>query len=201
MFAIFNGSRRSLAQDPERSAFIQVDVQFLPYLHMFKGAELSVLMALALRMNEDGWCWPSLETLVKDTGYNRRTILRALDSLTQKKIKGRRVLLRAQLRNPDGTFSTNCYLLFPSEEEVEKYDGKVLTSLPTTECTKYALGDGQPSAHFTAAVKCHPNNNHIIRNNNHRRRRRKRGGGQRKRPSSGEEGGNSGKAGRAGGIS
>jgi hypothetical protein len=168
MFAIFNGSRRSLAQDPERSAFIQVDVQFLPYLHMFKGAELAVLMALALRMNEDGWCWPSIETLEKDTGYTRITIFKALESLTKKKVKGRRVLLRARLRSPDGTFSTNCYLLFPSEEEVAEYDEKELPAPPSTKYKKVILGGGEPSITFSNLEKVNPNNNHSTRNNNHK---------------------------------
>jgi hypothetical protein len=119
-----------------------IDVQFLQHLHEFKGAELAVLMALALRMNEDGWCWPSLETLVKDTGYSRITIFKALESLTKRRVKGRRVLLRARLRNPDGTFSTNCYLLFPSEEEVAEYEEKELSTLPSSKYKRVIPGEG-----------------------------------------------------------
>jgi|GEM_PF-4717318 len=163
MFSVFNGRKRSLFEEPHHSVFIQVDVQLLKHLHRFKGATLAVLMALALRMNEHGWCWPSIEQLQRDTGYSRNAIFHALKELCEMRIEGRRVLLRAQLREPDGTFASNCYLLFPTDEEVEMYDGKELLS---TEYHFLVLGTRSPSTTFTDSVKVNPNNNHNNINHN-----------------------------------
>ena len=166
LISIFNGHQRALGEESAETGhrvFIQIDVRFLEALHQFHGAALSVLMALALRSNERGWSWPSIETLQNDTGLSRNSIFRALEYLCSQRVNGRRVLLRARLRNPDGTLGTNCYLLFPTPAEEEEYNNAVLLEYPEDAPTKYqkvVLGNHVPSTTFTNVVKLHPNNNH-----------------------------------------
>jgi hypothetical protein len=168
LISIFNGHQRALGEESAETGhrvFIQIDVRFLEALHQFHGAALSVLMALALRSNERGWSWPSIETLQNDTGLSRNSIFRALEYLCSQRINGRRVLLRARLRNPDGTLGTNCYLLFPTPAEEEEYNNAVLLEYPEDAPTKYqkvVLGNHVPSTTFTNVVKLHPNNNHDL---------------------------------------
>jgi len=168
LISIFNGHQRALGEESAgtgQRVFIQIDVRFLEALHQFHGAALSVLMALALRSNERGWSWPSIETLQNDTGLSRNSIFRALEYLCSQRVNGRRVLLRARLRNPDGTLGTNCYLLFPTPTEEEEYNNAVLLEYPEDAPTKYqkvVLGNHVPSTTFTNVVKLHPNNNHDL---------------------------------------
>jgi len=167
LISIFNGHQRALGEESAETGhrvFIQIDVRFLEALHQFHGAALSVLMALALRSNQDGWSWPSIETLQRDTGLSRNSIFRALDYLCSQRVNGRRVLLRARLRNPDGTLGTNCYLLFPTPAEEEEFSDAELVEYPIdappTKYQKVVLGNHVPSTTFTNVVKLHPNNNH-----------------------------------------
>ncbi len=169
LISIFNGRQRVLGDDFGETGprvFIQIDVRFLEALHQFHGAALSVLMALALRSNEHGWSWPSIETLQRDTGLSRNSVFRALDYLCSQRINGQRVLLRARLRNPDGTLGTNCYLLFPTLAEEEEYSEAELVEYPMdappTKYPKVVLGNHVPSTTFTNVVKLHPNNNHDL---------------------------------------
>lgn len=49
-----------------------------PYLHEFReGARLSVLVSLMLRANIRMRCWPSMETIARDTGYAIATVSEA----------------------------------------------------------------------------------------------------------------------------
>lgn len=45
------------------------------------GSMKSVFIALALRVNEDNKCWPSIPTICEDTGLGRKAIWRATDEL------------------------------------------------------------------------------------------------------------------------
>lgn len=121
MFSIFNGRSRTLGGE-KSEVFLQASVDFRDYLHLFKGAKLSVFMAIALHINEGGWAYPSYKKLHQETGYNETTIKKALGELCDLEIEGHRVLLRYQPTGKDGTFESNQYLLFPSAEEVEKYE-------------------------------------------------------------------------------
>lgn len=122
MFSIFNGRTRTLGGE-KSEVFLQASVDFRDYLHLFKGARLAVFMAISLHTNEAGWAYPSYEKLQRETGYGRDTIARALSDLCELEIEGHRVLLRYQPTSSDGTFQSNQYLIFPSTEEVAKYEG------------------------------------------------------------------------------
>ncbi len=121
MITIFNGRRRTLGGG-ESSVWAQIDVSFREHLADFKGARLGVFLAIALHANEEGWAWPSYKTLEAETGYEVHTIIRALGDLCRLRINGRRILLHYQSIRPDGTFDSNRYLIFPSEEEVRLYE-------------------------------------------------------------------------------
>ncbi len=122
MIQIFNGRSRGLGLDGQGAVYLQVSVTLRQHLHHFKGARLSVFMAIALHSNADGWAWPSMAVLKAETGYNIQTISQALSDLCAVCINGQRVLLAVQDRAPHGTFATNRYLLFPSAAEVEQYE-------------------------------------------------------------------------------
>jgi hypothetical protein len=98
-------------------------VDFRDYLHLFKGARLGVFLAIALHANDEGWAWPSYGLLAKEAGYNKDTVRLALADLCEMKIDGHRLLLRYQPQPEGGQFTSNRYLLFPSAQEVEEYEG------------------------------------------------------------------------------
>ena len=128
MISFFNGRTRTLGGETAE-VFAKVDVTFRDYLHLLKGAHLGVFLAIALHGNEDGWAWPSYSTLVRETGYSDDTIRRALSHLCSLEIEGHRVLLRYQPQAREGTFQSNRYLLFPSRDEVARYEGQGVAHL------------------------------------------------------------------------
>lgn len=123
MFSIFNGQSRSLGGQ-QSAIFARVDVDFRQYLEFFKGAKLHVFMAICLHANEDGWAWPSYDTLGRETGYGRDTIASALSDLCDLTIEGHRVLLRFQPVGDGGKYQSNRYLIFPSAAECASYEHK-----------------------------------------------------------------------------
>jgi hypothetical protein len=121
MIQIFNGRSRALGLQAQDAVYLQVSVTLRQHLHHFKGARLGVFLAIALHSNAEGWAWPSLAMLRSETGYNVQTISQALSDLCALTIDGQRVLLAVQDRAAHGTFATNRYLLFPSDEDVARY--------------------------------------------------------------------------------
>ena len=129
MITIFNGRKRVLGEGEAPSVYAQIDLEMREHLHLLKGARLAVLLAIALHADEDGWAWPSYKTLMRETGYGLNTIKKALADLCELRINGRRVLLRYQPTGAGGRFESNRYLIFPSPEEVERYEGAGITHL------------------------------------------------------------------------
>lgn len=124
MISIFNGRKRSLGGESSE-IYAQVGVKFRDYLHYLKGAKLHVFLAICLHANENGWAWPSVKLLEKETGYSGGTINDALNELCEIEINEERLLLRFQPKSKeDGKFHSNHYLIFPSPEEVEEYRNK-----------------------------------------------------------------------------
>src|ERR671928_371329 len=124
MIQIFNGRSHTLGQEAQSAVYLQVSVRLREHLHHFKGARLGVFLAIALHSNAEGWAWPSLAMLRSETGYNVQTISQALSDLCALTIDGERVLLAVQDRATSGTFATNRYLLFPSDEDIARYAGE-----------------------------------------------------------------------------
>ncbi|NJM41299.1 MAG: hypothetical protein HC853_11290 [Anaerolineae bacterium] len=122
MISIFNGRRRSLGS-ADVTVFAQLSVEFRKYLHLFKGARMHIFLCIALHADEKGWAYPGIETCLKrETGYNRQTIILALNDLCSLVIEGQRVLLAYQPVNGDGSFQPNQYLIFPTSDEVDQYE-------------------------------------------------------------------------------
>lgn len=122
MLSIFNGRSRSLGSS-SGAVFAQLSVEFREHIHLFKGARLHVFLCIALHADEQGWAFPGIETRIKrETGYNRDTIIQALNDLCAMTIEGHRVLLAYQPVRLDGTFQANQYLIFPTAAEVDEYE-------------------------------------------------------------------------------
>jgi|SRR5258707_13988723 pyocin large subunit-like protein len=49
-------------------------------------AEHSILNILAYRANDDGECWPSVASLVESSSADRKTVIKVLQSLSDKKL-------------------------------------------------------------------------------------------------------------------
>jgi len=165
MITFFNGRRRGLGEDPSPQVYAQMDTSFRDYLYLLKGAKLAVFLAIALHANADGWSWPSYETLSRETGYDLHTIRTALAELCSLEINGQRLLLRYQPTGERGRFESNRYLIFPTPEEVERYEGAGIPHLGV------ASGGGfdrraktarrSPSCSFPTTENCTTNNNHV----------------------------------------
>jgi hypothetical protein len=179
MIQIFNGRTRGLGQDAQHAVYLQVSVQMRQHLHHFKGARLGVFLAIALHSNADGWAWPSMTVLKAETGYNVQTISQALRELCMLTIDGQRVLLAVQDRATTGTFATNRYLLFPSDEDVARYAGEEgdpqaappldapRTAAPrTTQLSTEKPLTARPDTARPSTEKAHERR--TIRNKNHR---------------------------------
>jgi hypothetical protein len=122
MISIFNGRERSLGGEAAHSTWARIDVEFRDVLKYFKGAPLAVFISISLHADEDGWSWPSVDLLSRETGYDDDTIRLALTTLCNMIVRGHRVLLRGQPRNRGGQWANNHYLIFPTPEEVAEHD-------------------------------------------------------------------------------
>jgi Helix-turn-helix domain len=132
MISVFNGRSRSLGAGGGEEVHVQVSIALRKHLHLFKGAKLGVFMAIALHSDKNGWSHPSTRVLCGETGLNPDTIFKALSELCELRVEGHRVLLRKGVRQSGGQFSNNRYLIFPTEEEISKYETPYLfDSRPT----------------------------------------------------------------------
>lgn len=124
MISIHNQQRRTLGEGGKSDVYAEVSVAFRDHLHLFRDSKLAVFMAVVLHTNKEGWCFPSLKLLAKETGYSVETVYRAIQELCKITINGHRILLKARARDTEGEFASNRYLIFPSAEEVERYESQ-----------------------------------------------------------------------------
>jgi hypothetical protein len=132
LISIFNGRTRSLGEGERRDVHLKVSVGLRKHLHLFKRACLAVFMAIALHSDDQGWAWPKVATLCKETGYDDDAVYKALNLLVKLTIRGERVLLRTKIPPPHyivpkdkGKYSQNFYLIFPTAEDCKKYETEV----------------------------------------------------------------------------
>lgn len=122
MFSIFHGRQRGFGV-AEDEIFLKLGVLFRKHLKYFKGARLSILMNLALHMNERGWAIVPIRTIHAETDYNSQTIMEATRALNEVVAEiGRRPLYTIQVRSKGGTFLPNWNLMFPTDEEIAALD-------------------------------------------------------------------------------
>lgn len=65
----------------ENIAWVKIDVGFRGVMKKLKGSQLSVFLAISLRINNQGLCYPSFETIAEDTGYSLRAVKTAAKKL------------------------------------------------------------------------------------------------------------------------
>lgn len=119
MIKVFSGSWRGPGRR-EKALGLIVGFEFRKFLHLFKGAKLSVFMDIILHCDEEGHCWPSYDLIERETGYTRHSIAYALDALCEIKLEGEPVLIRWRERDEKGQYiGSNHYLIFPTPEEVD----------------------------------------------------------------------------------
>lgn len=128
MISTFNGIRRTLGEGDEKEFKLLIAAELRDYLHLFKGSSLNVFMCIALHVDSLGWAWPSVTTIMRKTKRNDATVYRALALLYGLKIRGSRIMLRAQTPPPHvppehlpKKSPHNFYLIFPSAKEIEMY--------------------------------------------------------------------------------
>src|SRR5512139_2055607 len=81
--SIFKGRQRILSwggeQTVEDRVYVQLETSFREkQLAQLRGtARLAVFLCLALHINEEGLCWPSINLICKETGYGKDTVFAA----------------------------------------------------------------------------------------------------------------------------
>lgn len=84
---------------------MSIDVMNLVWRSTLEGSSKRfVLLALADRADDDGYCWPGVKTLVEKTGLSERTVHRVISELAAS-----RLLLREERRTQRGGSDTNGY--------------------------------------------------------------------------------------------
>ncbi len=139
MISTFNGRRRSLGTGEVKDFRLTIDVEMRKYLHLFKGSSWTVFTCIALHIDGRGWAYPTVETITTRTGLSEDTVYSSLSFLcggtlkkqivSAMKIKASRVMLRTQQIPPHISAEKlknkrprNFYLIFPSNEEVTRFD-------------------------------------------------------------------------------
>jgi len=118
MITIFNGGRRSLTTHDDVT-YVQVHHSMLPHLHKFTSSGWIVFTALSLRMDNNGYCFPSVASLVGATGLSEGTVRRALEHLMEMQIDGQHILAKKPRFTTDGRQTSNGFWLFPGSQNAQ----------------------------------------------------------------------------------
>jgi len=69
---------------PQEEVYVKIKVAFREKaLRLLKGPKLSCFLAIALHANSESEAWPSIDTIVRQTGYSRPTVCSALRELVE----------------------------------------------------------------------------------------------------------------------
>jgi DNA-binding MarR family transcriptional regulator len=98
------------SQERKKTTYVKFSVTFREkQLRQLKGAPLAVFICLALHIQEDGTCFPSVSLISRETGYNKDTVFKAL-----KRLELRGYIARQQEKDKKTRrFRSNVYQLFP----------------------------------------------------------------------------------------
>lgn len=127
MINIFNGTNRGIGT-ANATTFVQFSHEIMPYLRLFSASDWQVFTCLALHMDGNGYCFPSISSIEKITGISPATIRRSLENLSSLSIEGRPVLSIRYRYDRNGRQTSNGYTLFPTEVEalnLERGEGLV----------------------------------------------------------------------------
>lgn len=139
MIRVYQGKRRGLGESPTNEGYIQLGFDFRSYLKEFRQispSALAVFLCIVLHSNEDGWSWPGMELIEKETGWRDDTISATVAKLCTATINGKRLLLAFQPVREDGTFGTYRYLTFPDDQECADFEGRPLSQKRKVEIGK-----------------------------------------------------------------
>jgi hypothetical protein len=96
--------------------YVQVHHAMLPHLQRFTPAGWIVFTALALHMDNNGYCFPSIASLVGTTGLSEGSVRRALTHLMELSIDGHIVLAKKPRFTHEGRQTSNGFWLFPGSQ-------------------------------------------------------------------------------------
>ena len=103
----------------EKRTFVKFSVKFRELqLAQLKGPSLSIFICLALHIEEEGTCFPSISLISKETGFNRDTIFKALSKLEFMGYIARKQYTDTKTKK----FRSNVYQLFPKSVSFEAKD-------------------------------------------------------------------------------
>jgi hypothetical protein len=83
-----NGAFGDACEDGRPTAwtdvYVKIKVAFRQEaLRLLKGPKLSCFLCIGLHIDGEGECYPSIDTIVRETGYSRATVCSALDELVE----------------------------------------------------------------------------------------------------------------------
>jgi hypothetical protein len=124
--SVYKGRQRLLAyggaQVTEERVYIQLETSFREQqLAQLKGgAKLAVFICLALHINEEGLCWPSIALICRETGYSKDAVYEALHGLELMGYIARKKRREAKTSK----LTTNLYQIFPKayHKQTGRYD-------------------------------------------------------------------------------
>ena len=125
MISIFNGSRRGLGKESP-DVFIKLDVKLRDYINLFTNSTFKVFMTIALHANQDGFAYPSIQTLMKETGIGEEAIYSAVKQLLSMEINNERLIAKIAIKDNKGKRANNIYLLLPNREDFKKIADRTL---------------------------------------------------------------------------
>lgn len=113
--SIFKGRQRIFGygggQRLEERVYVQLETAFREQqlAQLRGGAKLAVFLCLALHINEEGLCWPSISLISKETGYGKDAIYEALEGLETMGYIER----KKRREKKSNKLTTNLYQIFP----------------------------------------------------------------------------------------
>lgn len=116
MITIFNGRQLGVGTS-KASAWVQVQRELVSHLHLFTPSGWMVFMAIVLHIDNDNYCWPSINRLCECTGLSEATVRSAIRHLCGMSIDGHQILSVTSRASSNGRTSSNGYRIFPCEDD------------------------------------------------------------------------------------
>jgi DNA-binding transcriptional ArsR family regulator len=121
---------------PLEEVYVKIKVAFREKaLRLLKGPKLSCFLAIALHANDESEAWPSIDTIVRQTGYSRPTVCSALGELVELGFIEKR-----RRKHESTLYSVKGYIWYGSESKPtllgEVQSKETLLSLSESKATK-----------------------------------------------------------------
>lgn len=126
MISVYTGKTRGLGDGETSAGYAKINFEFRDHIREFTAIAESafpVFMCLMLHSDEAGWSWPSRELIASETGYRVDTVSATIAKLRTAVINDKRLLVAFQPpQSAGGAFQSNRYLIFPSADEIARYE-------------------------------------------------------------------------------